>query len=250
MTTTLNLQNSALITDVSSFPKDVVYGYEAETGTSVTDVTTALGVISLDSAYVVRTLTGLKSVSALLPGDVVVAALFSWIASKIQGNVTQREVTLEVLSSSPSTTGVLRSVEGVAFPSWGPQGCGGDEIAAIFFAAGSSASAVDMEQHMIIKQGDTFDYLTNIPATFADGYFVGWQVNAQIRAATSGTLIASLDVPWVVPATTRTLRLYKLGTSGWPVGQAEFDIQFTRPDGYVMSTRTVSLTIVKDVTQP
>lgn len=100
------------------------------------------------------------------------------------------------------------------------------------------------------KRGDTFDYTTTIPSTYADGYFVGWTVAAQVRNASSGSLVASLDTSWVNAATTRELRLLKIDTKAWPLGSLEFDVQFTRTsDGYVMSTETMKFSVLKDVTQ-
>ena len=102
------------------------------------------------------------------------------------------------------------------------------------------------------KQGDTFDYLINIPSTFANGHFVGWDVTAQLRSASmSGKLIAQFDVAWVDAVTTRTLRISKMVTSDWPIGNAEFDVQFKRvSDGYVLSTASMELEILKDITKP
>ena len=100
------------------------------------------------------------------------------------------------------------------------------------------------------KRGDSFDYVTTIPATFADGYFVGWTVAAQVRDPASGTLIADLTCAWVDPATTRSLQLLKLDTSDWPIQTLDFDVQFTRTsDGYKISTATASILVGKDVTQ-
>ena len=100
------------------------------------------------------------------------------------------------------------------------------------------------------KQGDSFDYLANIPADFTNGYFVGWTPTAQVRT-TFGRLLSELDVSWVDPVTTRTIRLKKIDTATWPLGNAEFDVQFKRiSDGYVLSTSTIALTVSKDVTKP
>lgn len=100
------------------------------------------------------------------------------------------------------------------------------------------------------KRGDTFDYLADIPDSYQDGFFAGWEVKAQVRDPRSGALVADLDVSWVEPQNTRALKLLKLETRSWPVGKLEFDIQFRRPqDGYTLSTSTVVFTVVKDVTQ-
>jgi hypothetical protein len=100
------------------------------------------------------------------------------------------------------------------------------------------------------KRGDSFDYVTTIPNTFADGYFVGWTVASQLRNAKTNALVADLETSWNDPVTTRNLRLLKVDTKAWPLGQLEFDVQFTRTsDGYTLSTSTVLFTLVKDVTQ-
>lgn len=100
-----------------------------------------------------------------------------------------------------------------------------------------------------LKQGDSFDQLVTIPADFADGHFVGWDVASQLKDA-EGAVIADLDVSWADAATTRTLRLLKIDTKAWPLGSYEFDVQFTRVDGYTVSTSTAKLKVTKDVTAP
>lgn len=100
------------------------------------------------------------------------------------------------------------------------------------------------------KRGDTFDWLLLMPETdFADGYFIGWTVAAQLRKAT-GRLISELITTWADPEEeTRVLRLFADQTKGWPVGVHEIDVQFTRAsDGLIRSTETISAEIVKDVT--
>lgn len=100
------------------------------------------------------------------------------------------------------------------------------------------------------KRGDSFDYTTTLPETFPDGYFVGWSVSAQVRAAGSGALIAQLACSWEDAATTRSMRLLAVDTTSWPVGLAHFDIQFRRAsDGYVLSTATEPLNVTRDCTQ-
>lgn len=98
------------------------------------------------------------------------------------------------------------------------------------------------------KRGDSFDYGFLIPSTYADGYFAGWTVAAQVRDAT-GKLVADLQATWDDPVTTRAVRLLKINTKTWPLGDLAFDVQFTRPaDGYSISTATVEFTVIKDVT--
>ena len=103
-----------------------------------------------------------------------------------------------------------------------------------------------------IKRGDSFDYGVNIPSEFADGHFVGWTVASQIRKKNSaGTLIDTFTTSWDDPLTTRKLRLLKIDTTAWPLGEAGFDVQFTRTsDSYRISTETATVVVVKDVTTP
>ena len=101
------------------------------------------------------------------------------------------------------------------------------------------------------KRGDTFDRVLLIPeATFADGYFLLWDVASEIRTA-RGKLIATLTPSWADPAAdTRFLRLFAEPTTDWPLGDLELDVQFTRQsDGFDQSTETITVQVVRDVTQ-
>jgi hypothetical protein len=100
------------------------------------------------------------------------------------------------------------------------------------------------------KRGDSFDRLINIPSAFADGYFVGWTVSAQVRTAQYGAAIDDLVCTWIDPVKTRILSIKRLDTKLWPIGLAEMDVQFTRDsDGYTTSTSTLQFEVVRDVTQ-
>ncbi len=57
-----------------------------------------------------------------------------------------------------------------------------------------------------IVRGATLDIAMRMPGGFPDGHLAGWVPTSQIRT-TSGQLIATLDVQWVDPLTTRYLRL-------------------------------------------
>ena len=107
------------------------------------------------------------------------------------------------------------------------------------------------------KRGDSFSRLTELPLTnsdgspaFADGYFVGWTVSAQVRTAQFGKLIANLECLWEDPLTTRVLFVNCLDTKSWEIGPAEMDVQFVRAsDQLTMSTLTVRFDIIRDVTR-
>jgi hypothetical protein len=100
------------------------------------------------------------------------------------------------------------------------------------------------------KRGDTFEWILVLPENdYPDGFFVGWVTSCQIRS-TSGRLIAELETSWAAPVEdTRSLRLFFEDTTGWKLGDHEADVQFTRTsDGFVKSTETFVVKIVKDIT--
>jgi hypothetical protein len=100
------------------------------------------------------------------------------------------------------------------------------------------------------KRGDTFDRVLLIPeSTFADGYFLLWDVASQIRTA-RGKFVADLTATWADPAAdTRFLRLFYEPTTAWPLGDLELDVQLTRQsDGFIQSTETITVQVLRDVT--
>lgn len=102
----------------------------------------------------------------------------------------------------------------------------------------------------IHKRGDTFDRSGTIAITqngVAALDLTGWTGASQMRGARN-TLIVNFKFEWINAA----LRLARIsapeGTSTWPVGDWPMDIQMTSPDGVVVSTATVLLTVIADVT--
>lgn len=101
-----------------------------------------------------------------------------------------------------------------------------------------------------LKRGDTFERILALPDDIADGYFVGWNIDSEVRKE-SGGLVDTLVATWLDEPTRKTIKLFKLDTSGWPTGRLFFDVQFTRiSDDYVRSTETVTLNVVRDQTIP
>lgn len=100
------------------------------------------------------------------------------------------------------------------------------------------------------KRGDTFDRSGQVDLSEGGTPVIdmtGWTGRSQIRTS-GGQLIAELDFSWL-DASQRKMRLRKADTGTWPIGRAEIDIQFTSPAGDVVSTRTATIEIVKDVTR-
>lgn len=99
------------------------------------------------------------------------------------------------------------------------------------------------------KKGDSLDLVVTIPARFADGYFAGYEIASQVRTM-AGIKVSDLGCAWLDAATTRSMRLSCLDTTGWPVGAAKFDVQFKRvSDGFVLSSTTAPMHILDDVTR-
>ena len=99
------------------------------------------------------------------------------------------------------------------------------------------------------KRGDTFSEAIPIPASIPDGYFAGWAMAAQVRDS-SGNLVHTLQATWDDPVVTRVILLtsFPAPTTEWPIDSLGFDVQFTRPDGTVTSTNTLTIICTKDQT--
>ncbi len=98
-------------------------------------------------------------------------------------------------------------------------------------------------------QGDSFGFVGRIPATFADGYFLGWDMKCQVRNA-NDSLVAELLVAWVDPVETRLFEITDTaGTSAWPVGDLFFDLRMVSPSGTIKRTPKMIIQCEKGVTR-
>jgi len=93
------------------------------------------------------------------------------------------------------------------------------------------------------RQGDAFDYVGTIPASFADGYFAGWTVSANVYDS-AGALITAVTATWNDPAVTRVLHLFVLDTTTWPLGVVTLDVRLVRGDGYRKSWEKTQFKVV------
>ncbi len=98
-----------------------------------------------------------------------------------------------------------------------------------------------------LKRGASFHVLIRIPSAFPDGHFVGWTLQSQARTE-EDVLLADLDATWEDPLTTRVIALKCLNTTAWSVGQAQFDVKLTNPDGFVLPTDTAIFYVVRGAT--
>jgi hypothetical protein len=101
------------------------------------------------------------------------------------------------------------------------------------------------------KRGDTFDLSGSVSA-LVEGEpvpdFTNWVGASQIRDA-RGQLVAELEFEWLDPAE-RLVRIKAPATTdAWPIGPVRMDVQLTSPDEKVISTETVTIEIVEDITR-
>lgn len=103
------------------------------------------------------------------------------------------------------------------------------------------------------KRGDTFDVSGPITVdvngeTVTD--LTGWQGRSQIREQKTDAVIVSLAFEWL-DASQGLMRLHApAGTTAWPLGPAEIDIELESPEGAIVSTETTHIIITKDITRP
>jgi len=103
---------------------------------------------------------------------------------------------------------------------------------------------------MKFKRGDTFSF-RGFASIVIDGVLLtditGWVIRAQVRRTKSGgyTLVEELGAVWILTA--GEFALDSTGSTGWPVGVVEIDIQFTN-GAVVVSTETQQIEVVPDVT--
>lgn len=97
------------------------------------------------------------------------------------------------------------------------------------------------------KRGDGFDIALQLPANFIDGHFSGWTLTAQVRTA-ADALVSTLECAWADAVTTRVIRCTQANTADWPVAPLYLDVQFTKMGELTLSTATVTIFCVKDIT--
>lgn len=94
-------------------------------------------------------------------------------------------------------------------------------------------------------RGDTFT-VTGIAGA---GNYSGWIGKSQVRSAATDDLLSELEFTWV-DALTGKFVVQTKDTNHWPAGEVvNFDVQITSPNGVVVSSGLVKITVLKDVTR-
>ena len=91
------------------------------------------------------------------------------------------------------------------------------------------------------KVGNTFLISASVGFDLTD-----WEVRSQIRSM-NGTLLAELEyTPLNIEDGTFTLIFQE--TSTWKPGQYQCDIEYTNPNGIIISTATLNVELVRGIT--
>jgi hypothetical protein len=82
------------------------------------------------------------------------------------------------------------------------------------------------------------------PFGYPDGFFVGWSVTCQL-INTVGVVLDTIDATWLDVVTTRALKLEKVNTSAWALGEAAIQVTFTRnSDGFKLVSTKARVRVV------
>ncbi|HJV73180.1 MAG TPA: hypothetical protein VJ654_03075 [Noviherbaspirillum sp.] len=100
------------------------------------------------------------------------------------------------------------------------------------------------------KLGDTFEYSGQFKdATGNPVDMTGWTTRSQIRDKATKSLIVELTTSWL----DITLGIFHLvtdaDTTAWPVASLLMDIQLTDSLSRVVSTDTLTINVIEDVTK-
>lgn len=104
------------------------------------------------------------------------------------------------------------------------------------------------------KIGDTFAWGGALEWRDAQGVLLdptGIVGAAQLRTS-RGSLIADLDVTITGDASAAAATIVQKSeddSSAWPVGMAQLDVQFTLQSGHVVSTQTMQVELIQDITK-
>lgn len=97
------------------------------------------------------------------------------------------------------------------------------------------------------KRGDTLEWVVTLTQDAVAVNITDWTIKSQIRQDT--TLIAELTVTKTNSLSGQfSLTATATQTASWTLGTSSVDIEFTDPTGYVVSSQTFTLQLVKDIT--
>lgn len=82
------------------------------------------------------------------------------------------------------------------------------------------------------------------PFGYPDGFFVGWSVTCKLLNSV-GVEIDTISATWLDAATTRALKLEKVETGVWALGDAAIQVVLTRnSDGFKLLSTKAKIKVV------
>lgn len=98
-----------------------------------------------------------------------------------------------------------------------------------------------------IKRGDSFWLTLQVAIAGAIQDLSNWTILSQVRQP-DGKLVETLAAN-IVDGPNGKFSVASLGTGQWPVGLLDWDIQYTTDAGQIISTDTIQLNVIKDVSR-
>jgi hypothetical protein len=99
------------------------------------------------------------------------------------------------------------------------------------------------------KRGDTFEVIVNFTLNGQPQDLNGWQLRSQIRAANKA-LLKELDIVVIDEAAgVFSLNCPASETVNWTPAPYQCDIEFIDPSGFVVSSDTFAVNVIRDVTR-
>lgn len=102
---------------------------------------------------------------------------------------------------------------------------------------------------MIHKRGDTFELQIDLSLSGQVEDISGWTIRCDLKDL-QGNLIKSFSPQEIDYTLGKFLLLASASeTENWPIGALRFDLEFTDNSGFIVSSETLSVNIIKDVTR-
>lgn len=105
------------------------------------------------------------------------------------------------------------------------------------------------------KRGDTFELALSYATENPDGSFApidltGYTFRSQVRTETGGAFVSELEVfPNDLASGLATLVGTPAQTAEWPIQRLVTDVEFVAPSGRKISSQTVLIDVIADVTR-
>lgn len=101
---------------------------------------------------------------------------------------------------------------------------------------------------IVHKRGDTFKLMCAVAINEVAQDITGWAIASQVRKGS--ILVETLTIEPISAAAGTFMLTSEQRTDSWPTGDLQLDVEYTLSSGQVISTETLTISCIKDVTQP